>query len=277
MKLGWFVLGLALGVASTFYVMTRWMAPVPAVDIVARATPDPSPVAPPAGPDAAPSETLPPVDFSTASPETSPAASPFLEPPVPPVVTTVPAGSPPRSFAPPAETGIVQLPILKTDIDRLRARGLRLPVRGMEPRAIADTYGEARGERVHQAIDLLAPRGTPVVAVEDGHIQRLFTSQRGGLTIYQFDPQSEYCYYYAHLDRYATGLKQGMAVRKGDVIGHVGTSGNASPNTPHLHFSIIRLGPEKRWWEGTAVNPYPLWAPTAPAATAANPAPRSGG
>lgn len=275
MKLGWFALGLALGIASTFYVMTRWMAPVPAFEVVARATPSPSPVAPPAEPLATPAETLPPVDFGAPSPEASPFASPFLE-----QATAVPAEGPPRSFAPPAETGVVQLPILKTDLDRLRARGLRLPVRGLESRAVADTYTDARGERVHQAIDLLAPRGTPVLAVEDGRIERLFTSQRGGLTIYQFDPQAEYCYYYAHLDRYATGLKQGMAVRKGDVIGHVGTTGNASPNTPHLHFSIIRLGPEKRWWEGTAINPYPLWAPIAPlapAAALATPVVRSGG
>lgn len=276
MKLGGFVLGLALGAVSTFYVMTRWTAPVPTIEVAARATPSPSPFAPPAAPVAAPPETLPAVDFGAPSPapETSPAASPFLEPSA---VATVPAEGPPRSFAPPPETGVVQLPILKTDLDRLRARGLLLPVRGLEPRAVADTYTDARGDRVHQAIDLLAARGTPVLAVEDGRIERLFTSQRGGLTIYQFDPQAEYCYYYAHLDRYASGLKQGMAVRKGDVIGHVGTTGNAAPNTPHLHFSIIRLGPEKRWWEGTAINPYPLWAPNAPAAAGANPALRSRG
>jgi murein DD-endopeptidase MepM/ murein hydrolase activator NlpD len=112
---------------------------------------------------------------------------------------------------------------------------------------------------VHEAIDLPAPRGTPVVAVDDGIIKKLFTSVPGGLTVYQFDRDSTYCYYYAHLDRYAEGLKEGATVKKGDRLGYVGTTGNAPPNTPHIHFTVFRLGPEKRWWEGTPINPYPLW------------------
>ena len=87
----------------------------------------------------------------------------------------------------------------------------------------------------------------------------LFISKPGGLTIYQFDAQGEYCYYYAHLDRYAPGLAAGQILHRGDVVGYVGSTGNASPEGPHLHFSIFRLGPEKRWWEGTAINAYPLW------------------
>jgi murein DD-endopeptidase MepM/ murein hydrolase activator NlpD len=149
---------------------------------------------------------------------------------------------------------------LRTDTDRLRARALLIPVRGLDPRSVRDSFVDNRGGRHHEAIDLLAPRGTSVLAVEDGRIERLFTSRLGGLTIYQFDPRAEYCYYYAHLDRYAAGLAEGMAVRRGDVIGQVGTTGNAPPGTPHLHFAIRRLGPEKRWWEGTAVNAYALWA-----------------
>jgi murein DD-endopeptidase MepM/ murein hydrolase activator NlpD len=105
-------------------------------------------------------------------------------------------------------------------------------------------------------MDILAPRHTPVVAVEAGTIARLFSSARGGLTIYQFDPASTYVYYYAHLERYAPGLKEGAAVQPGKVIGFVGTSGNAPPDTPHLHFAIFKLTEKKRWWEGTPIDPY---------------------
>ena len=111
-------------------------------------------------------------------------------------------------------------------------------------------------------MDIMAPRGTPVLAVEEGRVEKLFTSKQGGLTLYQFDPSGEYCYYYAHLDSYAKDIEQGRLLRKGDVIGYVGSTGNASPTAPHLHFTIFRLGAEKRWWEGTAINPFPLWAPS---------------
>ena len=107
---------------------------------------------------------------------------------------------------------------------------------------------------------MLAARGTPVIAVAEGTVRKLFTSDRGGLTVYQFDPENAYSYYYAHLDRYADGLAEGKHLNQGDLVGYVGTSGNAPANTPHLHFTIFRLGPEKRWWEGTPINPYPLWA-----------------
>jgi murein DD-endopeptidase MepM/ murein hydrolase activator NlpD len=104
----------------------------------------------------------------------------------------------------------------------------------------------------------MAPRGTPVVAAVDGTIEKLFTSKPGGLTIYEFDRDRNYCYYYAHLDRYAEDLKEGQIVHRNDRIGYVGSTGDASPDAPHLHFSIMQLGPEKRWWVGTAINPYPL-------------------
>ena len=104
----------------------------------------------------------------------------------------------------------------------------------------------------------MAARGTPVVAVADGHVEKLFTSERGGLTIYQFEPSGRYAYYYAHLDRYADGLAEQQPIRRGQVIGYVGFTGNASPDAPHLHFAIFQLGPERKWWEGTAINPYPL-------------------
>lgn len=141
------------------------------------------------------------------------------------------------------------------------AGGLLLPVQGVSPTQLSDTFDDARGtERMHEALDIMAPRGTPVLAAIDGSIEKLFTSDAGGLTIYQFDPRREHAYYYAHLDAYAPGLAEGKAVARGDVIGYVGSTGNASDDAPHLHFAIFELGPEKRWWQGTAINPYPLLA-----------------
>lgn len=139
----------------------------------------------------------------------------------------------------------------------LRARNLQIPVAGVDRRALASSFGDARGSsRVHEALDILAPRGTPVVATEAGTIVKLFQSVRGGTTIYQFDPTGAFCYYYAHLDSYAPGLVQGDTVERGQTIGYVGTTGNAPPQTPHLHFAIFRLGPERHWWEGVAIDPY---------------------
>jgi murein DD-endopeptidase MepM/ murein hydrolase activator NlpD len=138
------------------------------------------------------------------------------------------------------------------------AGDLTLPIRGLTARDIHDTFDQGRSNgQPHEAIDLLAPRGTPILAVTEGVLQKLFLSKPGGITIYEFDPQGTYCYYYAHLERYAEGLHEGMPVSQGEVIGYVGTSGNAPPSTPHLHFAIFRLGPEKHWWQGTAINPYP--------------------
>lgn len=137
--------------------------------------------------------------------------------------------------------------------------GLLVPVQGVLPDQLQDTFTDARSEgRVHDAIDIMAPTGRPVLAVADGTIEKLFTSERGGLTVYQFEPDGVYCYYYAHLDRYADGLAEKQAVKRGDVIGYVGSTGNASPDAPHLHFEIHRLGPEKQWWKGEALNPYPV-------------------
>jgi murein DD-endopeptidase MepM/ murein hydrolase activator NlpD len=134
-----------------------------------------------------------------------------------------------------------------------------VPVQGIAREALSDTFDDARSAgRIHDAIDIMAPRNTPVVAVEDGRIAKLFTSDQGGLTIYQFDPTETYSYYYAHLDHYAPGLKEGDQVARGQVIGYVGFTGNASPEGPHLHFAIARLGPEKKWWQGEAINPYPV-------------------
>jgi murein DD-endopeptidase MepM/ murein hydrolase activator NlpD len=141
--------------------------------------------------------------------------------------------------------------------EELEDRGLAVPVEGVQRSALVDTFEDARdGNRKHEAIDILAPRGTPVLAVEDGTIARLFTSKAGGLTIYQFDPSERFIYYYAHLDRYAENLNQGDRVRQGQVIGYVGTTGNAPKDTPHLHFAIFQMTDEKKWWEGTPIDPF---------------------
>jgi murein DD-endopeptidase MepM/ murein hydrolase activator NlpD len=141
----------------------------------------------------------------------------------------------------------------------LAARHLEVPVEGVKPEQLVRSFDEQRGgTRAHEAIDILAPRNTPVKAVEDGTIARLFLSKAGGITIYQFDPTEKFCYYYAHLERYADGLREGERVRKGQILAYVGTSGNAPKDTPHLHFAVFELSAAKRWWEGTPIDPYDI-------------------
>ena len=148
--------------------------------------------------------------------------------------------------------------LLAAAVVPLSERVLTLPVAGVKPSQIMDTFNDERGGRQHLATDIMAPRGTPVVAVEDGVIKKLFLSKPGGMTIYEFDYSETYCYYYAHLDGYEPRLKEGMHVKQGQVIGYVGSTGNAPPNSPHLHFGISVIGPDKKWWGGTPVNPYPV-------------------
>lgn len=144
------------------------------------------------------------------------------------------------------------------EIGAMPVLSLIIPVEGITTAQLSDTFTDARGtDRVHDAIDIMAPTGTPVRAVADGRIVKLFDSEAGGLTIYQFDADETVAFYYAHLDRYADGVAEGQAVRQGDLVGYVGYTGNASPEGPHLHFAIMVLGPEKNWWQGRAVNPYP--------------------
>lgn len=183
-------------------------------------------------------------------PSTSPSS------PAPPAAET----APPAQGTPGESRPWLQVPSPVPAGD-LAARGLLVPVQGISRDKLHDTFGDARGggTRPHEALDIMAPRGTPVLAVEDGKIQKLFTSQQGGLTIYQFDPSETYAYYYAHLDRYAKDLAAGKTVRKGQVLGYVGSTGNASPDAPHLHFAIFRLTPEKQWWKGDPLNPFDVW------------------
>jgi murein DD-endopeptidase MepM/ murein hydrolase activator NlpD len=173
-----------------------------------------------------------------------PAATPF------PMVSqsAAPASAPAQ---PKGTTHIGEIP------DELIAKDLTIPVMGVTVEQLTPQFFDERGERGHEAIDIMAPTGTPVVAAEDGTIAKFFTSNAGGITIYQFDPTDTYAYYYAHLDRYADGLKEGDVVMRGQVIGYVGSTGNANPSAPHLHFAIFRLGPEKQWWKGEALDPYP--------------------
>jgi murein DD-endopeptidase MepM/ murein hydrolase activator NlpD len=138
----------------------------------------------------------------------------------------------------------------------LRDRRLLLPVDGVKPEALRRQFSDERSGHKHEAIDIIAARNTPVRAVEDGTIARLFFSKAGGITVYQFDPSGQFCYYYAHLERYADGLREGQSVSKGQLLGYVGTSGNAPKDTPHLHFAIFRLTEAKRWWEGSPIDPY---------------------
>jgi murein DD-endopeptidase MepM/ murein hydrolase activator NlpD len=166
-------------------------------------------------------------------------------------VAPAPAGpaSVPTVAAPPA-------PIV------LAPSGLALPVAGVKPEQLVDTYTAARaGGRVHDATDIMAPRGTIVVAAAPGTVEKLFFSRGGGgITAYVRSADGQWQYYYAHLDAYAPGLHEGQIVKRGDPIGRVGSTGDASPDAPHLHFAINRMAPGQRWWQGSPINPYPLLA-----------------
>jgi murein DD-endopeptidase MepM/ murein hydrolase activator NlpD len=140
--------------------------------------------------------------------------------------------------------------------------GLAIPVAGIKREQLSDTFTQARsGGRVHDAIDIMAPHGTPVVAAAPGTLEKLFFSNGGGgITAYVRSPDGQWTFYYAHLQDYAPGLHEGQAIRQGDLIGHVGSTGNASPEGPHLHFAVHHMAVGQKWYEGQAINPYPLLA-----------------
>jgi murein DD-endopeptidase MepM/ murein hydrolase activator NlpD len=170
------------------------------------------------------------------------------------------APSPPASptHAPTVEPTPV---VSAADLEDLGARRLRFPVPAVSPAAVRDSFRDRRGSGPHEAMDVVAPHGAAVVAVDDGVVAKLFESVPGGRTMYLFDVELRFAYYYAHLDAYAPGLTEGQRVRKGDVIATVGTSGDAGDAGPHLHFAIFKLEPAPRWWRGTALNPYPFFVP----------------
>ncbi len=180
-----------------------------------------------------------------ASPRPAPSPSPAAAP-----SSRLPAFPQPTPFPSPPATPFEGF--------ALGREPLVMPVEGAKAVDLRDSFEEKRGSHRHEAIDILAPRGTPVIAAVDGSIEKLFTSKQGGLTVYEFDRARNTCYYYAHLDRYADGVKEGQLVHRGDRLGYVGSTGDASAEAPHLHFAIFQLGPEKRWWIGTPINPYPF-------------------
>jgi len=163
-----------------------------------------------------------------------------------------------RSTAPEPVAKATPAPVATTgDVSRSR---LRTPIDGVSVESFKGGFAERRGsERAHEAVDILSPRNTPVHAVESGTIAKLFFSKAGGNTIYQFDPAQQFCYYYAHLERYADALHDGQTIAQGEVIGYVGTSGNAPANTPHLHFAVFELKGDRKWWQGTAIDPYQVF------------------
>jgi murein DD-endopeptidase MepM/ murein hydrolase activator NlpD len=141
-------------------------------------------------------------------------------------------------------------------ISALRERKLFFPISNFDVQRIKGSFDEMQGGVKHRASDIMAPAGTPIHAVEDGTIAKLFNSKMGGTTIYQFDKQKHFVFYYAHLQKYAEGIKDGMPVRKGEVLGFVGSSGDASPDAPHLHFEITICGKDGHWWGIPAIDPY---------------------
>ena len=154
-------------------------------------------------------------------------------------------------------------PLRNVPLAAPRGENLLIPVAGIAAADLRDNFHDARGKRVHRALDIMAKRGTPVAAAGDGRVAKVYRHILGGLCVYQYDAKEEHAYFYAHLDGYAEGLAEGMVLKRGDPIGSVGTTGNASRTAPHLHFEVIKLDPEKRWYRGERVNPYPLL--TAPA------------
>jgi len=165
-------------------------------------------------------------------------------------------GAPPRAPAIAAAP-----PSMAEAIGALARRHLLIPVEGVTANRLIDTFNDSRAVgRRHDAIDIMAPRGTEVRAADDGTIAKLFTSNAGGLTIYQFGPMQTFSYYYAHLDRYVSGIAERQPVARGQLLGYVGSTGNASETAPHLHFAIARLGTDRAWWKGDPINPYPLLA-----------------
>ena len=211
----------------------------------------------------------------------------------PPPVVVAPAATVPAAPAPVPAAALPAAPEVPTDlteadlpirpapsevpaiarVDGLTAMAagkLMIPVDGIKLSDLSDNYSQLRGsDRTHEALDIMAPKGTRVFATADGKVAKLFNSKQGGLTVYQFDPTETYAYYYAHLDRYADGIKEGDVLKRGDLVGYVGVTGNSDPNGPHLHFAVFELTPEKQWWKGTPVNPYPLLGGQAPASTPA--------
>ena len=181
--------------------------------------------------------------------------------PLGPVVLPSPARVPDVDLPePPSESAPPAAPLSFNDEEYLASRTLMVPVDGIPPNRVPDTYWQVRdgGARTHEAVDILAKRGTPVLSADSGTVLRLSRNTLGGITIYATDPARRFVFYYAHLDGYAAGLHEGKAVAQGEVIGYVGTTGNAPKNTPHLHFQVMRFVDARTWWNGPPLDPRPF-------------------
>jgi peptidoglycan LD-endopeptidase LytH len=171
--------------------------------------------------------------------------------------------------APQAATPLPGLGRPATAEERLASRHLEVPVKGVQRSQVRDNFDDKRSAgRKHKAIDIMAPTGTPVLAADEGRIAKISSNRAGGLAVYQVDGSGRFVYYYAHLSAYKEDLREGQAVQRGDVIGYVGTTGNAPKTAPHLHFQVMELAQERRWWGGEAVNPYEALARGDPVTTA---------
>jgi len=189
-----------------------------------------------------------------APPATGSAPTPAAQASSSPAITTP---SPPASDAPQTSP----LPAEGAHATSSAPASLLIPVAGVRPEQLQDTYTQSRSEgRTHNAIDIMAARNTPVVAAADGTVIKLFQSERGGITLYQLGTDNRTVYYYAHLERYADGLAENRFMRRGQLLGYVGDSGNAGRDNCHLHFSIWLVTDPKHFWDGQNINPYPLLA-----------------
>ncbi len=197
----------------------------------------------------------PPVAAAVPIVDMTPSSQRPILPAVTPVVAPEPVAALPVANPVPSRASTI---VSDGDIAALRAKDLIVPIAGVKAASLVGSFRDARGSRVHEALDIAAPRGTPVRAADDGTVLKLFTSRGGGLTIYVADPTKRFIYYYAHLDAYAPTLAEGQAVTKGQQMGTVGTTGNAPPNTPHLHFAILRNDDMTKWWTGTPIDPYSI-------------------
>lgn len=242
-----FLLGVLAGASGVFYLYSAGLVEAASAGAQTKVS-APSPVPPVSGLE---------LPARPSAPSVAPTALTADAPSIVPL--EIPAGAlpPPALDAPGVANANVATAPTATAV--LPSGSLMIPVAGVNAAQLSDTFTQSRGEgRLHDAIDIMTARGTPVVAVADGRVVKLFNSKPGGLTVYQFDGDEKLAYYYAHLDSYAPGLKEGDVLKRGDPIGMVGSTGNASPQAPHLHFAIFVLGPEKSWWKGTAINPYPI-------------------
>ncbi len=228
MRKGIFILlALALGAGAMFFFLAL----------------KPHSVAPPVAPAPLAVAVQPPLATTAQQPLATPAAAPQ--------VGAVPQIADPS--APPAAS---------TTASTASAAVLQMPVEGVTFAQLSDTFNQPRpGERRHEALDIMAPKGAKVLAAADGKVAKLFISKPGGVTLYQFDASEKFAYYYAHLDRYAPGVVEGKVLKRGELLGYVGTTGNADPAAPHLHFAVFELEPAKEWWKGAPQNPYPLLQP----------------